>query len=142
MNWEDILKAEAEAETKLNEAINDAKWAYEQIENLMNYDTSSPENFFVNEQGQQEKIIQPNSYRGQRLKLQGVVNMLKEAHQTLLDVQTELRKPASGGNPDFDKNTESFGSNFSVVCNTHRARMSKLNIESQVKQFNRKLKNI
>ena len=105
MNWENILKAEAEAETKLNEAIKDAKWAYEQIENLMNYDTSSPENFFVNEQGQQEKIIQPNSYRGQRLKLQGVVNMLKEAHQTLLDVQTELRKPASGGNPDFDKTT-------------------------------------
>ena len=48
----------------------------------------------------------------------------------------------TGRNPDFDKNTKSFGSNFSVVCNTHRTRMSKLNIESQVKQFNRKLKNI
>ena len=48
----------------------------------------------------------------------------------------------TGRNPDFDKNEKSFGSNFSIVCNTHRARMSKLNIEKSTKTFNRKLKNI
>jgi hypothetical protein len=47
-----------------------------------------------------------------------------------------------GKNPDTDKNDESFGSNFSIICNTHRARMSKLNIERPGKSFNRKLKNI
>jgi hypothetical protein len=47
-----------------------------------------------------------------------------------------------GKNPDFDKNSESFGSNFSVICNTHRARTSKLNIEKPGKVYNNKLKNI
>tara|TARA_R100000278_G_scaffold118279_1_gene98788 strand:- start:51 stop:566 length:516 start_codon:yes stop_codon:yes gene_type:complete len=47
-----------------------------------------------------------------------------------------------GKNPETDKNTKSFGSNFSVVCNTHRARMSKLNIEKPVKLYNKILKNI
>jgi hypothetical protein len=41
-----------------------------------------------------------------------------------------------------DKNEKSFGSNFSIVCNTHRARMSKLNIEKSIKTYNKKLKNI
>jgi len=48
----------------------------------------------------------------------------------------------AGKNPDHDKNTESYGSNFSVICNTHRARTSKLNIEKQTKVYNKKLSNI
>jgi len=47
-----------------------------------------------------------------------------------------------GKNPEAAKNDDNFGSNFSVICNAHRARTSKLNIEKSVKTFIKKLKNI
>ena len=48
----------------------------------------------------------------------------------------------AGKNPDTDKDDNKHGGNFSILCQTHQTRKTKLNIEKIHRAYNNKLRNI
>ena len=92
MTWQDVLKAEQEAETALAEAMKLTQEAVQEFQRWKDSETQSADH--------------PN-FLGQhkRIKPDFLINKLNQSLQHLQKIQTELRKPASGGNPDFDKTT-------------------------------------
>ena len=48
----------------------------------------------------------------------------------------------AGKNPDTDKGDGAHGGNFSILCQTHQTRKTKLNIEKIHRAYNNKLRNI
>ena len=89
MTWQDVLKAEQEAETALAEAMKLTQEAVQEFQRWKDSETQSADH--------------PN-FLGQhkRIKPDFLINKLNQSLQHLQKIQTELRKPASGGNTETE----------------------------------------
>jgi len=89
MTWQDVLKAEQEAETALAEAI---KLTQETIQGYQQwYDSATQTQEHPDFLGAHKRINVPF-----------FIKKLNESLQQLQKIQTELRKPASGGNTETE----------------------------------------